>query len=133
MNTLIESELLRTVFDLLPDLIFVKDLNSRYVLVNRATAEFMGASSPAQIIGKFEHDFFDPVAADATVAEDQRIFSSGEGSVDVEQVERNSAGAEFWMSTTKVPMRNSAGEIVGLVGVSRDITERKRAQTDLLK
>jgi two-component system sensor histidine kinase/response regulator len=133
MNTLIESELLRTVFDLLPDLIFVKDLNSRYVLVNRATAEFMGASSPAQIIGKFEHDFFDSAAADATVAEDQRIFSSGESLVDIEQVERISAGAEFWMSTTKVPMRNSAGEILGLVGVSRDITERKRAQTDLLK
>ncbi len=133
MNPLIESELLRTVFDLLPDLIFVKDLNSRYVLVNRATAEFMGASSPGQIIGKFEHDFFDSAAADATVAEDQRIFSSGESLVDIEKVERNSAGAEFWMSTTKVPMRNSAGEILGLVGVSRDITERKRAQTDLLK
>jgi PAS domain S-box-containing protein len=133
MIPLTESELLRSVFDLLPDLIFVKDRSSRYVIVNRATAEYLGASSPQQITGKGEHDFFETEAADRTVAEDQRIFSTGESLVDIEQLERNSSGEQFWISTTKVPMRNSTGEIVGLVGVSRDITERKRAQMELLQ
>lgn len=127
-----ERNLLRTVIDTLPDLIYVRDLDGRIVLVNEACVRFVGAAGHQEMIGKTDFDFFEPEKATRYFAAEQAMMRSGKPIVNEEEyVKEAHTGNSMWVSATKVPLRDPDGRIIGLVGVSRDITARKEAEQAL--
>jgi PAS domain S-box-containing protein len=124
-----ERTLLRTLIDNLPDLIFVKDADSRFILVNQASLS-MGQRTLSEIIGKTDFDINPPELAALYHADDQAVMQSGQPIINHEE-QNVSAGQRRWFSTTKVPLRNNQGQITGLIGMSRDITERKQVEETL--
>jgi len=125
-----QHNLLRTLIDNLPDYIYVKDTEGRFVLGNVAVARQMGLAAPDELIGKTDFDFFSRELAERYYADEQAIISSGQALYDYEGPTIN-RGRERWVLTNKVPLRDAQGKIIGFVGLGRDITERKRAQDAL--
>lgn len=130
-NVIDESDLLRAIVDFLPDYLFVKDLSGRFLIANKALAVDLGMRSGQDLIGRSDLDFVKPEIANQIIADDQRILKTGEALVDFEELLVTRSGGRKWLSTTKLPLRNRAGEIIGILGLCRDITDRKRA--DLLR
>ncbi|MDP2898425.1 MAG: PAS domain-containing protein [bacterium] len=127
-----ERNLLRAVMDNVPDChIFVKDSKSRFVTTNAAHLKTLGAKSLDQVIGKTDFDLFPPELAEQYYADEQNVISSGEPLVDREEPVVDQDSREKWFLTSKAPLRDSSGAVVGLVGLSRDITEQKRAEREL--
>jgi PAS domain S-box-containing protein len=126
-----ERNLLRSLIDNLPDYIYVKDTQYRYAIDNIAHRKFLGARSEQEVIGKKITDFFPPPLVEQFAADDQRIIENGEVLLNREESLTDLHGRKRWHSTTKVPLRNNDGQIVGLVGISRDITARKEAEEKL--
>ena len=124
-----EHNLLRTVIDHLPDLVYVKDRQGRFTVVNTAYAASVGAVGPDDIVGNLE--LFPKDRAERYQTEDQAVMQSGRDLVDREWSLSEKSGDQKWYLTTKVPLRGPSGETVGLVAISRDITERKRAEDKL--
>jgi rsbT co-antagonist protein RsbR len=129
-----ELNMLRTLINKLPDHIYAKDREGRFLLVNEAQAHYMGAETPEELIGKSDFDFYPPELARQYLADEQALLESGQPLIDHEEpnIDRQ-AGEETWTSTTKVPFRDSRGRVVGIVGISRDITGRKQAEEALEK
>ncbi len=125
-----ERTLLRTVIDTLPDQIFAHDRDGGYILNNRSDAAILGVADPERLRGRHDQDFYPPELAASFVADDRQVIESGEALVNREEGSVSPDGRQRWVLTTKVPLRDSQGVVVGLVGVARDITERKEA--DLL-
>jgi PAS domain S-box-containing protein len=130
---LTERNLLRTLIDNIPDRIYVKDTQSRFVLVNMATVQYLQASDPEQVLGKTDIEFFPPEWVAQFAADEQAIIQSGQALVNKEErgIDRET-GTEAWSLTTKVPVRDAHGQITGLVGINRDITGRKRLEAQFL-
>ncbi len=126
-----ERNLLRSLIDNLPDFIYVKDTQGRFLLDNIAHRRLVGAVRPEDVVGKTVADFFPPEAAQNFSHDDGALLQNGRPLVDREEQLVDRDGRRCWLSTTKVPLRNHAGQMVGLVGISRDITERKRAAEQL--
>lgn len=119
----------QTLIDALPDLIYVKDLDSRYVAVNRMMMRFLGAPESAAVVGKTDHAFYPAEVAARLIADEQRVMQSGQPMVDYEEFLPGPASREMhWISTTQVPVRDHRGIVVGLIGIGRDITARKLAE-----
>jgi PAS domain S-box-containing protein len=127
-----DHDLLRTLIDTLPDSIYVKDAEGRYILDNLAHMRHVGAASIGDIVGKTVFDFFPSEVAERFHADDDVILRSGVPLQNREEPIVDEDGSRRWISTTKVPFRDSAGRILGLVCMSRDISEEKRAKEDLL-
>jgi len=123
-----EQYLLHTLMDNTPDAIYFKDATSRFTRVSRAQAGRFGLSDPAQVVGRTDFDFFREEHARKTRADEQEIMRTGRPLVNIEEREVWPDGRVTWASTTKLPLRDEAGNIVGTFGISRDITERKRAE-----
>ncbi len=128
-----ERYLLSTLMDNLPDSIYFKDLQSRYIRVNHALADKHAVKDPKDCIGKSDFDYFLPEHAQQAFDDEQRLIRTGEPLVDVVEKETWADGRETWVSTTKMPLRNEQGEVVGTFGVSRDITLRKQAEDAVKK
>lgn len=127
-----ERHLLRTLIDNLPDQVYFKDAQSRFIIANPVTARNMGVNTPQAIIGKTDFDFHPETLARQYFADEQRIIQSGQGLVDYEEpLVDAQTGQTRWVLSTKVPLRDSQGQIIGLVGVGRDITERKAMEESL--
>ncbi len=124
-----ERNLLRTLMDHLPDHIFVKDTASRFVTANTATLRTLGARSLAEVVGKTDFDFL-PQQSAAQTYQDEQAVVRGEAMLNREELLVNRSGQERWLLTTKVPLRDGSGAIVGLVGMSHDITGRKRVEAE---
>lgn len=138
VRALTESELsfIRGVVDSLPDHIYVKDLQGRYLLVNAAGLRERKLESPDEIIGKTAYDLVPREVADRMTAEDRAVIQSGQPLVNREAITAFGGGAEpkagaRWHITTKIPMRDASGRVVGVLGINRDITDRKRAELAL--
>jgi two-component system sensor histidine kinase/response regulator len=123
-----ERDMLRTLMDHLPDLIFVKDNEGRFVTANSAILKTLGAKSLQNIVGKTDFDFFPPELAEHFSQDDQAVIQSGEPLIDREESVIDSEGNESWLLTTKVPLRDEEETVTGLVGIARNITTRKRAE-----
>jgi PAS domain S-box-containing protein len=123
-----ERNLLRTLIDNLLDYIYVKDAQGRFVAANLATAQIMGAASPNDLLGKTDYDFYPRKLADKYRADEERIISSGEPLINKDEPHMDSNGNSRTIMTTKVPLTDNRGKVVGLVGLGHDITERR--QTD---
>ena len=124
-----DRSLLRTLIDQLPDLLFVKDQQSRFLVANRATAIDLGLASADELIGKSDLDFYPEAVGALHFAHEQEIIISGRSSVDHEARSFDETTGEKWFSTTKLPCRDGAGRVVGLVGVCHDITSRRQADS----
>ena len=126
-----EGFLLQALMDNVPDAIYFKDLRSRYLMINRSKARKHGLTDPADARGKSDADYFSEPHAQQALADEQQILRTGKSIVNLEEVETWPDGSETWASTTKVPLRNQSGQMVGTFGISRDITKRKRAEQAL--
>jgi diguanylate cyclase (GGDEF)-like protein/PAS domain S-box-containing protein len=126
-----ESFLLETLMDNVPDSIYFKDRDSRFTRVNRYAAARFGIASPALAIGRTDSDFFTNEHAAQALSDEQEIIRTGQPLVNVEEKETPANGDVRWVSTTKFPLRDRQGNIVGTFGISRDITERKKAEEQL--
>ncbi|MFB2978770.1 PAS domain S-box protein [Microseira sp. BLCC-F43] len=123
------NALLRSVMESTTDAIFVKDLQSRHILLNSTTLELLGKSE-AEALGKTTEELFPPHVADSLMQVDRRIISSGVGEMIEETiVDRN--GIQRTLLTTKNPWRNEDGTVMGVVGIARDISDRKLAEEAL--
>jgi PAS domain S-box-containing protein len=125
-----ERSLLRALIDNLPDLIYVKDPTGRFVLVNQAGVRHLGGTTPEQVVGRTDADFFPAELAARYHADEQAVIQSGQPLINHEEPSTDATGTTRWFSTTKVLARDSSGAIVGLVGMNRDITERKQAEAE---
>ncbi|PZM10062.1 EAL and GGDEF domain-containing protein [Rhizobium tubonense] len=127
-----ERRFLRAMVDQVPDYLFVKDLDCRFVIANEAVARINGFASTDEVIGKTDFDLHDVATAEKFFEIEQRVIQSEQSIIDMEEVVVDAAtGREKWLLTTKVAMRDHKNAVVGLVGVSRDITARKKE--DLLR
>jgi diguanylate cyclase (GGDEF)-like protein/PAS domain S-box-containing protein len=124
----VERGLLRTMIDSLPTKIYAKDTQSRFIACNWPVAREMGAT-PAEIIGKTDFDYFPREMAEGFFADEQAIIRSGQALIDREELVLDRVtGQVREISTTKVPFKDRNGRVIGIVGIGRDITERKRAE-----
>ncbi len=122
--------LLRSLIDCVPDYLFIKDTESRFVIANPAVAKDLGLTV-ADLVGKTDFDLHLPELAEKFFADEQAAMASGEPRIDIEEFIVTVSGETKWMAASKVPLRSPSGEIVGIVGVCRDISERKRMEIAL--
>ncbi len=126
-----EKHLLDTLMDYLPDLIYFKDREGHFTQVNRALARQYGLSGPSQAVGTTDFDFFSPENAQGFYRDEEQMIRTGQPMVGKEEKNIWRDGHVTWDSTTKLPWRDAKGNIIGTFGMSRDITERKRAEEEL--
>ena len=127
-----ERNLLRTLMDYLPDYIYVKDTQSRFVTANAAHLHRLGANCVESIIGKTDFDFFPSGWVEADYADEQNVIQSGAPILNrIELLAQNTAENPLWVLTTKLSLRDSNGVIIGLIGISRDITSLKQVEGEL--
>lgn len=119
------------LMDSLPDMVYFKDRESRFICVNQAHAVEKGASGPSDLLGHTDHDYFSHEFADQKRAVEEEIMRTGRGWYFREEFHRHSNGDERWVLSTKLPLRSEEGEIVGTFGISHDITEKKHAEIEL--
>lgn len=129
-----EHNVLRTIIDNMPDYIYVKDQQSRFVLGNKAIAANMGASSPDDLIGKSDFDFYPHQDVIQFYQDEQEIFATGKPLINHEEmVFDHTKQSKEWVLTTKVPFRDEAGNIAGIVGIGRNISFLKRSEEQTLE
>ncbi len=126
-----ERNLLRTLIDSLPDYIYVKDTNHKTLLSNLARAHSFGLESAEETIGKDDYAYVPADMAAKFHADEDRLFKTLEPLIDLEEHTIGPKGDVIWAATTKVPLHNLNGELIGLVGVTRDISERKLREQQL--
>ena len=126
-----ERDLLRSLMDNIPDFIFFKDCQSRFIRTNRAHAHALGLSDPTQAIGKTDFDFLHVEDATSSFHDEEQVIQSGQPLLGRVEGVRLAAGQFRWLSTVKIPLRNLRDRITGLVGISRDITDRMIAEEKL--
>jgi len=127
----LERNVLRTVTDNIPDSIFAKDREGRYLLANKAFATLHGRKSPGDLLGKTAFDLFPKERALALHADDLQVMRSGGSSMETERTAVDPEGNVKVLHTTKVPLIDKSESVVGIVGLHRDITRRKEAEQKL--
>jgi len=122
--------LLRTLIDHLPDSIYVKDVDGRFVLDNATHMHAVGAGSEQEVLGKTVYDFFPEALATQYDADDQLVIQTGESLLAREEPIVDHSGRTRWLVTSKVALKNGGADVIGLVGISRDITRHKLAEEE---
>ena len=128
-----EQRLLSSLITATPDVIYFKDRESRFIRINEAFARRQGLSDPSAALGKTDFDLFGEQHAREAYADEQRIIATGQPIIDKEEREDWKDGHITWASSTKMPLLDGTGKIIGIMGISRDITERKRLETQLIQ
>ncbi|MBK6967105.1 MAG: PAS domain S-box protein [Bacteroidales bacterium] len=132
-EAMIEKErlLFRTLIDNIPDAIYSKDLDFRKTLANLAEVRFMGVNSEEEVLGKSDFDFYPEDVAARFLADDKKVVATGKPILNGEEFFLDEHGRKRWLLSSKIPLRGRDGEITGLVGIGRDITDRKMAEEAL--
>jgi PAS domain S-box-containing protein len=126
-----EQQLMQILMDNMPDAIYFKDRDSRFLRTNMAHARIMGLANPQEAIGRSDADFFRPMDAAAFRADEKTVIDTGRSVVGRIEYHGGSSGEMRWWSTTKVPIQGEAGDIVGIAGITRDISAVKRAEEEI--
>ena len=127
-----ERDLLKTIIDNVPDLIYVKDRAGRFVTANAALLRLLKLEDHSELVGKNDYDFSPPELACNYVADDQIVMRTRESLLDREESHKSKTGDDIWLLTTKVPLVDADGVVNGVVGIGHDITARKRAEREIL-
>lgn len=126
-----ERNLMRTLIDNLPDQIFAKDRQSRFILANAGLARAMNVATPMELLGKTDFDFCPTKLAARYYQDEQALLLSGQSLTGREEkVLEPITGEKRWYASEKIPLRDNAGHITGLVGIGRDITASKRMEEE---
>ncbi|MEM0467076.1 MAG: PAS domain-containing protein [Candidatus Thermoplasmatota archaeon] len=126
-----EHHLLQSLLDNIPDSIYFKDEHKRFILVNKAKAAHSHVT-PEEMIGKTDFHFLQPLEAEKASYDDTQVMLTGEPIINkIEHIKR-SDGSEHWISVTKIPRYNEQRQIIGTMGISRDITAQKQAEQKLI-
>ena len=126
-----ERALLRALMDNVPDHIYFKDAQSRFTNISASHARDLGLAHPEDALGKTDADFYSSDFAHETSDDEHRIVEIGQPVIGKEEHITYPTGKTLWLSATKVPLRDRSGNIIGLVGISRDITIRKKLEEEL--
>ncbi len=126
-----ERLLLRTLIDNIPDSIYSKDLTSRKTLANAADLQHMGASSESEVIGKNDFDLYPKKIAERFFADDQSVIQTGQPVLNREEYVFDEKGQKRWLLSSKIPLRDRDNKIIGIVGIGRDISDRKIMEQEL--
>jgi diguanylate cyclase (GGDEF)-like protein/PAS domain S-box-containing protein len=126
----VERALFRAVIDQVPDHLFAKNRDGSIVLANRAITRDLGVNYH-DLVGRTDFDLHSPEVAARFVADDQKVLASGESLLDIEEFVVGADGEKKWLSTSKVPLLDEQDQIIGVLGISRDVTERKRAEEQI--
>ncbi len=138
-ETFKEKELFEQLLDLIPDRIYFKDRDSRFIIANKYVSEIMGAKKPSDLVGKTDFDFYDTETAQPYFDDEQRIMKKGESLIAKEEKGYDKKGNVIVVSTTKIAVRDKHNKVVGIIGIGRDISAQKKteetlkAQTENLK
>ncbi|UCD14269.1 MAG: PAS domain S-box protein [Thermoplasmatales archaeon] len=127
-----EHELLKTLMDNVPDSVYFKDAENRFILVNKAKAEHSNVS-PEEMINKTDFDFLPEDQARKIFDDDNNIMQSGQPIINKLEKLTHSNGSERWLSVTKVPRYSVEGDIIGTMGISRDVTSQKNVEEGFIK
>jgi diguanylate cyclase (GGDEF)-like protein/PAS domain S-box-containing protein len=126
-----EKSLFATLMDTVPDCVYFKDAESRFVRINAAMGRRLGLSDAAEAIGKNDTDFYNPEHAGKALADETEVLRTGRPLIDKEELEASTGGHEVWVMSSKLPIVDIDGSIVGTFGISRDITASKQAEQAL--
>lgn len=124
-----DRELLDAFLEHIPDNVFFKDCDSRFMRISKSMAVYFGLKDPRQAIGKTDADIFSSEHAGKALLDEQEIIRTGEPLLEKEEKETWPDGHETWVLTTKVPLSDRHGQIIGTMGIAHDITDRKQAET----
>lgn len=127
----VRCDFLHSLLDYMPDRIYFKDRQGRFLLVSKAEASYLGAQDAAEIIGKSDFDFFDKELAQAAYDDEQEVMRTGQAITGKVEEKLLLDGRTGWALVAKIPMRNEAGEIIGTCGISKDITRLRETQDSL--
>lgn len=126
-----ERDLLRALLDHIPDRIFFKDVQSRFIRCSASMFSSLGFNRPEEVIGKTDFNYYPANLAQGYFEEEQRIIATGEPLINKVQQHGDAQGQEVWSAVTKVPIYNHRGNITGIIGLSRDITQLKKTEQAL--
>src|SRR5205823_1601274 len=121
------QQMLRTVLDTIPTRVFWKDKNSVYVGCNKALALDCGYASPDDLIGKTDEQTTSAAMADIYRADDLQVLETGRPKLNYEEPQIKKDGNKGWLITSKVPLRDAHGNVIGVLGTYEDTTQRKEA------
>ncbi|NQT24708.1 PAS domain S-box protein [candidate division KSB1 bacterium] len=119
-----EHQLLQALLDNMPDFIYFKDRESRFIQNNKAHLAQFGLTKQEDMLGKSNFDFYSKDFAQETLVDEKRIIETGQSMVNKLENISSKKDKPVWMSTTKVPIKDDTGHVTTLVGISRDVTER---------
>jgi PAS domain S-box-containing protein len=128
-----ERKVLRALIDNVPDFMYVKDSECRFLVANHSVALQMGAKTPEELLGKTDFDFYPREIAAPFFEDEQRVIRSGQAEVNREEKGLDINGNVSQVMTTQVPLRDKNGRVTGLVGIGRDITHLKKVQEEMQK
>ena len=127
----IRKALLDALLEHVPDRIYFKDKESRFILASKSVVEQFGVNDIYGLIGKTDFDYFTDEHARPAYEDEQKIIKTGKPVLDKVEKETHPDGRVTWVSTTKVPRYDSEGNIIGILGISRDITKKKELEEKL--
>ena len=128
-----ERKILRVLIDNVPDFMYVKDADCRFLVANLSVAQQMGAKTPADLLGKNDFDFYPREIATKFHEDEQRVIRSGQAEINREETGLDAHGNVSQVMTTQVPLRDKNGRVTGLVGIGHDITHLKKVQEEMQK
>lgn len=126
-----ERQMLDAFLEYIPDKVYFKDLDSRFVRISRSKANAWGLAHPSDALNKTDADNFSPEYAELALADEQEIMRTGEGILEKEEKQSWPDGRIAWTTTSKMPLHDRRGKIIGTMGISHDITDRKLAEQQL--
>src|SRR5208283_2706384 len=126
-----EEALFSDLANTIPDHIYFKDRQSRFIRINGAMARSFELRDASEAVGKTDFDIFSTEHAQQAFVDEQRIMETGRPMIGVEEKETWPDGHVTWVSTTKMPLRDAQGRVTGMVGISRDITQRMLAEAQV--
>ncbi|MBC2606920.1 SpoIIE family protein phosphatase [Pelagicoccus albus] len=129
----IGTQLFKQLMKSLPDHVYFKDRESKFICVNESMANYHGHKDPAELIGKTDFDFFEQGSARAKFDDEQEIIRTGKGWSFREERSVHDHQSERWVISSKLPLFDKAGKICGTFGLSRDITKQKLAEREVAR
>ena len=126
-----DYKMLEALMQNIPDVIYFKDIKSRFIKVNKSALKKFNTEDDRDVIGKTDFDFFSIEHAQKAFKDEQKIIKTGVPIIDIEEKETREDSADTWALTSKMPLKNKYGEVIGTFGISRNITEHKKIVEDL--